>query len=102
MPGTHGSVTGYSKNHCNVRIIGQRSHLRLWKIAVYNPIKKPAKIICESHPELCNAASQDFQAVLVKIGQRTVNRSIHRNSQGRPSKSGTFGILTIGQCIHRL
>jgi hypothetical protein len=52
----------------NVRIIGQRSHLRLWKRAIYNPIKKPAKIICESHPELCNAASRDFQAVLVKIG----------------------------------
>jgi hypothetical protein len=62
-----------------LRIIGQRSHLRLWKRAIYNPIKKPAKIICESHPELCNAASQDFQAILVKIGQvQTIAQQLTR------------------------
>jgi hypothetical protein len=61
-------------------IIGQRSHLRLWKIAIYNPIKKPAKIICESHPELCNAASRDFQAVLAKIGQKPTVEVIQEQS----------------------
>jgi hypothetical protein len=35
------------------------------ELSIY-PLKKPAKIICENHPELCNAASQDFQAVLVQ------------------------------------
>jgi hypothetical protein len=52
-----------------LRIIGQRSHLKLRKRAIYNPIKKPAKIIYLNQPKLSKAASQDFQAVLVEIGQ---------------------------------